>query len=380
MLSPEELSRYSRHIRLPEVGVAGQQRLRGARVLVIGMGGLGSPVSLYLAAAGVGTLGLADFDVVEAHNLQRQVLHTENAVGGPKLDSAAARLRALNSGCELELHPDGITLDNAIELIGQYDLVVDGSDNFPTRYLVNDAAFFARRPLIYGSIFQFEGQVSLFDPARGAPCYRCLFPRMPDPATVPNCEQAGVFGALCGIVGSLQAMEALKYLMGMGESLAGKLLVLDTLRARIRTIRLKKDARCPLCGEKPDISGLNPDNYVFSCETESPPTSETSMEIDIHQAKQQLDAAGNPLLVDVREAFELEICALDNARHLPLGQLGELAETLPRDRDLIVFCHHGVRSLKAAQYLRARGFDRAVSMRGGIHQWAQEIDSSLAQY
>ncbi|MDP0495478.1 MAG: molybdopterin-synthase adenylyltransferase MoeB [Verrucomicrobiota bacterium JB024] len=380
-LSPEELSRYSRHIRLPQVGVEGQERLRRARVLVIGMGGLGSPVSLYLAAGGVGTLGLADFDKVEEHNLQRQVLHTQAAVGHAKIDSAAERLRALNRGCNLELHRGGITLDNAVELISQYDLVVDGSDNFPTRYLVNDAAYFARRPLVYGSIFQFEGQVSVFDPHTGGPCYRCLFPQIPEPGTVPNCEQAGVFGALCGIVGSHQAMEALKLLLGIGESLRGRLLVVDALNARFPTLNLKKDPHCPLCGSEPSISGLHPGNYEFSCETDKEPqTEEAQMEIDIHTAQARHTSGDAPVLLDVREGFEREICHIPGSSHIPLGQLPAQADALPRDAEIIVYCHHGARSLRAAKFLRERGFDKAISMAGGIDQWAREIDPSMTRY
>ncbi|MEM9227612.1 MAG: molybdopterin-synthase adenylyltransferase MoeB [Verrucomicrobiota bacterium] len=378
MLSAEELSRYSRHLRLPGVGIDGQAKLKSSRVLVIGMGGLGSPASLYLAAAGVGTLGLADFDTVEAHNLQRQILHTEASVNHSKLDSATARLEALNSNVQLELYPEGITIDNAIELISQYDLVVDGSDNFPTRYLVNDAAYFARRPLIYGSIFQFEGQVSRFDPASGGPCYRCLFPQMPAPGTVPNCDEAGVFGALCGIVGSMQAMEALKTIMGIGEGLLGKLLVIDTLGTRISQLQLKPNPACPLCGTEPSITALDPEAYSFNCETTDNPT--PSMEIDIHTTKAKLESGETPLLVDVREAFELEICHLDGARHIPLGQLPDAVESLPKDRELIIFCHHGGRSLKAAQFLHARGLEHAVSMRGGIHAWAETFEPQMARY
>ncbi len=380
MLSAEELSRYSRHIRLPDVGVEKQASLRQARVLIIGMGGLGSPVALYLAAAGVGTLGLADFDRVEAHNLQRQILHTEDSVGQSKLDSAMSRLRALNSGCKLVAHPEGITLDNAVELIGQYDLVVDGSDNFPTRYLVNDAAYLARRPLVYGSIFQFEGQISLFDTPNGAPCYRCLFPQIPAPGTVPNCDQAGVFGALCGIVGSMQSMEALKALMGIGETLAGRLLVVDTLTSRLTRLNLKRDPQCPLCGESPSITDLQAKNYEFACQSEPEQDSDANMEIDIHQAKEKCAAEPAPIMIDVREDFELEICSIDGARHIPLGELPEKYDALPRDRELIVFCHHGGRSLRATQFLHAHGYENAVSMRGGIDKWALAFEPDMARY
>ncbi|MGE9296597.1 MAG: HesA/MoeB/ThiF family protein, partial [Puniceicoccales bacterium] len=309
-LSPDQISRYSRHVRLPQVGLDGQEKLANAKVLIIGLGGLGSPASLYLAAAGVGTLGLADFDTVEPHNLQRQILHGDADAGRTKLDSGIDALSAINPHVTLNRHPEGITTDNAVELIAQYDIVVDGSDNFPTRYLVNDAAFLAKRPLVYGSIFQFEGQVSLFEPAAGGPCYRCLFPQMPEPGTVPNCEEAGVFGALCGVVGSFQAMEAIKRILGIGEGLLGRLLVVDALAQRQSTLKLKPDPDCPLCGAKPGITEIRPENYEWACDPAPTPAEEVPMEISVQEAQQQLQSSTPPALLDVREDFEVAICQI----------------------------------------------------------------------
>lgn len=379
-LTPEQISRYSRHVRLPQVGLEGQEKLAGARVLIIGLGGLGSPASLYLAAAGVGALGLAEFDQVEPHNLQRQILHGNADAGRPKLDSGIASLRAINPDIELIPHQSGITADNAVELIRQYDLVLDGSDNFPTRYLVNDAAFFAGRPLVYGSIFQFEGQVSLFEPGAGGPCYRCLFPQMPEPGTVPNCEEAGVFGALCGVVGSFQAMEALKRIMGIGEDLMGRLLVIDSLAQRNRTLKLKPDPHCPLCGENPSITSIRAENYEWSCATPEEPTQEAAMEISVQDAHAQLQSEPKPAVLDVREDYEVAVCKIDGAKVIPLGELPMRWEELDAKEPLLVYCHHGMRSLKATQFLRAHGIEGAVSIQGGIDAWAREIEPDMARY
>ena len=364
-LSPEELSRYSRHIRLPQVGVEGQERLRRARVLVIGMGGLGSPVSLYLAAGGVGTLGLADFDKVEEHNLQRQVLHTQAAVGHAKIDSAAERLRALNRGCNLELHRGGITLDNAVELISQYDLVVDGSDNFPTRYLVNDAAYFARRPLVYGSIFQFEGQVSVFDPHTGGPCYRCLLPEPPAPGAVPSCNEAGVLGVLPGIIGSLQAMEAIKLILGSGEPPLGKILTYDALRTSFRSLKLPHDPACRLCGDNPTIiSVTNPETSADpSCEIHDP----TMQTITAAELKARLDADDlNAILIDVRDQEEWDVVHIPQAKLVPLQTIPTYAPNLPKDTHIIIHCKAGMRSAKACEYLTSLGFENITNVTGGM--------------
>ena len=389
-LSPEEMVRYSRHFTLPGVGVEGQRRLAEARVLVVGLGGLGSPVSLYLAAAGVGTLGLAEFDNVELHNLQRQVIHDTASVGSSKLASAMARLRALNPHVKLEPHPEGVTAANALELFAAYDVIVDGTDNFPVRYLNNDAAVLARKPLVYGSILQFEGQASVFAPHLGGPCYRCLFPRMPGPGEVPNCAEAGVFGALCGLIGGMQVMETLKLLLGVGETLQGRLLVCDTLGATFRTLRLKRDPACPCCGGSPSILSLDPACYVFSCavpETTTPSStntsampSETPEEIDVSAAQALLSGPNPPLLVDVREPWENQTASIPGAVLIPLGELASRTGELPKDRPILVHCHHGGRSMRATQFLRAKGFPRTTNVAGGIHQWSLSIDPSVPKY
>ena len=390
LLTPEQLARYSRQIVLAEVGLEGQQKLTEARVLVVGMGGLGSPAALYLTSAGIGTLGLADFDIVQEHNLQRQILHITESVSALKTSSARERLHALNPHVTLLEHTEGVTCENALDLFSQYDLVVDGSDNFPTRYLVNDAAFFARKPLVYGSIFQFEGQVAIFDAGVGAPCYRCLFPEIPAPGAVPNCEEAGVFGALCGVIGSMQAMETIKYLLGIGEPLLGRLLTVDALTMRCTPINLRKDPQCPLCGTAPTIKVLAPENYEFSChiETEKESTAQHKIdagdgwpeEIDIDEAKKLLDADPRPFLLDVREIHEVAICKIDGGVNIPLAQLPQRLESLPREGPILVHCHHGGRSMQAVRLLRSRGFSQAVNMTGGIHAWAERIAPDMPRY
>jgi sulfur-carrier protein adenylyltransferase/sulfurtransferase len=382
-LHAKQLARYSRHIRLPEVGVEGQAKLLQARVLVIGAGGLGSPVAFYLAAAGVGTLGIADFDLVEEHNLQRQILHTTAGIGTSKTASARDRLLALTPDLQIELHEDGITAANAEEIFSAYDLIVDGSDNFNTRYLNNDAAFFARRPLIYGSIFRFEGQVSVFHPAAGAPCYRCLFPTPPEPGTVPNCAEAGVFGALCGVIGSMQAMEAIKMILGTGHSLTGKLLVLDALTMDVRRIRVKRDPHCPLCGATPSIIKIDPATYEFTCQNDNPPTPMTEescpLEVDIHESRRLLEA-GEATLVDVREPFEVDISRIPGSKTIPMGLIPKELKQLPKDSHLLIHCHHGGRSMQVTKYLRQHGFSRVSNVAGGIDAWAQRIDPSMQRY
>ncbi len=390
-LSPAELARYSRHILLPGVGVEGQRKLAAAKVLVVGAGGLGSPAALYLAAAGVGTIGIADFDKVEAHNLQRQILHDTASIGHPKVESAAARLAALNPHTRIVRHPEGATAANALRLFAGYDIVVDGTDNFPTRYLNNDAAVLARRPLVYGSIFQFEGQVSVFDPSRGAPCYRCLFPEPPPPGSVPNCGEAGVLGALCGTIGSLQALEAIKLILGIGEPLHGRLVVFDALAHRFRTLNVRRDPACPLCSTSPTIRELRPEAYAFGCATpaaadhapaagaDTADGDPAPFEIDVATARAWL-AAGDAALLDVREPHEHAICQIRGSRLLPMREVPASLDTLPRDRKLLVLCHHGARSARVTQFLRANGFARAINIRGGIDAWAAEIDSSLQRY
>lgn len=385
VLSSAELARYSRHILLPEIGVDGQAKLAGAKVLVIGAGGLGSPVALYLAAAGVGTIGLAEFDRVEEHNLQRQILHDTRSVGEPKAQSARARLAALNPHVKLVLHETGVDSSNAEAMFRSYDLIVDGTDNFPTRYLNNDAAFFAKKPLVYGSIFQFEGQVSVFDPAGGAPCYRCLFPEPPPPGSVPNCGEAGVLGALCGVIGSLQAMEAIKVLLGIGEPLRGRLVVFDALALEFRTLKLRKDPACPLCGEHPKIHSIDPALYEQGCAPsphlgEHKTDSATPLELDVHEAAKLIGNGSNAVILDVREPFEHSIGTVEGSLLIPMRQVPASMSDLPKDRHILVICHTGVRSLRVTEFLRAHGIARASNIAGGIDAWSREIDSSIPRY
>jgi len=411
---PEELARYSRQLSLPGVGLEGQEKLRQARVLLIGLGGLGSPAALYLAAAGVGTLGLAEPDHIEPHNLHRQILHDTVGIGSPKLASASARLTNLNPGVTLREHPDGLTPANALALISGYDLVLDGADNFPARYLASDAATRAGRPIVHGSIFQFEGQVTIFDPTHGAPCYRCIFPRMPEPGTVPNCAEAGVFGALCGVIGSLMAMEALKLILGLGEPLRGRLLVFEALSATTRSVKIKRDPQCPCCGPMPAarIAALDPDLYVGSCpvvedrrrkssntnerflrdlralngpasqvtRSPLPDPANPPMEIDVRSARAWLGSKNAPVVLDVREPFEVALCKLPGSLAIPLAQVPDNLSALPRDRPILVLCHHGSRSLSATKFLRAKGLNRSTSLRGGIHEWAEMFDPKMPRY
>jgi len=382
-LSPAELARYSRHLLLAPIGLAGQGKLAAARVLVVGAGGLGSPAALYLAAAGVGTLGIADLDRVELHNLQRQLLHDDASLGESKVASAVRRLRCTNPHVQVVPHEGGITPANAVAIFSHYDVVVDGTDNFGSRYLNNDAAFFAHRPLVYGSVFQFEAQVTVFDPARGAPCYRCLFPAPPPSGAVPGCGEAGVLGALCGVIGSLQALEAIKLITGVGSPLRGRLLLYDSLAQEFRTTQLAADDRCPLCGRQPTIREVASTATEVGCGSAAPPTSAADFpfEVDVATAKQLRDAAPDRvLIVDVRESAELVICRLDGSRHVPLRQLPENAATLPRDKHLLLLCHVGARSRRATEYLRAHGFPAASNIAGGIDAWAREIDPGLRRY
>jgi adenylyltransferase/sulfurtransferase len=383
-LSPAELARYSRHILLGELGVAGQQKLAAARVLIIGAGGLGSPAALYLAAAGVGTLGIADFDRVETHNLQRQLLHDDSTVGELKVASAARRLRATNPFITIIEHPEGVTAANALALFGGYDVVVDGTDNFSIRYLNNDAAALTHRPLVYGSIYRFEGQVSVFDPAQGGPCYRCLFPEPPAAGTVPNCGEAGVLGALCGVIGSLQALEAIKLITGIGEPLRGRLLTYDALGQSFSTLKIARDPACRLCGATPAITSLEPARYDFTCAPEPISTMATEsvpLEISVEETQKLLTGApADTHLIDVREPYEFEICAIAGAEPIPMRQIPERLGDLPREKHLLIHCHHGGRSLRVTEYLRAQGFPRVSNVAGGIEAWAEQIDPTLRRY
>ncbi len=379
-LTDADRARYSRHLLLPQVGEAGQARLKSARVLLVGLGGLGSPCALYLAAAGVGTLGLADNDTVALHNLQRQILHRDADIGRPKVESGAGTLRALNPSVRLVAHPEGVTPANALSLFAGYDIIVDGSDNFATRYLVSDAAALARRPLVSGSVFRFEGQLAVFDPASGGPCYRCLFPDAPPPGAAPACSEAGVLGALPGIIGAMQAMEVLKLIAGAGEPLRGRLLLYDGLAARSRTLAVPRNPDCACCGSRPSITALDPARYGASvCPAPSPMT-QPPLEITVAQAREWLASPTPPMLIDVREARELAVCRIEGAAHIPMGEIpGRLAE-LPRDRTLIVQCHLGGRSMRVTQFLRENGYPLATNLKGGIDRWAVEAEPGMRRY
>lgn len=386
-LSPAELARYSRHIVLEQMGLAGQQRLRAGRVLVIGAGGLGSPTALYLAAAGVGTLGIADFDRVEAHNLQRQLLHDDSTVGASKVDSAVRRLRTTNPHIQVVPHETAVTAENALSLFRAYDVIVDGTDNFGARYLNNDAAFFAGRPLVYGSVFKFEGQVSVFDSVAGGPCYRCLFPEPPAPGSVPGCGEAGVLGALCGVVGSLQAMEAIKILTKIGDPLRGRLLMCDALSGHFQTVRLPRNPDCPLCGAHPTIRDLSASDTTTSatCTLTSSSSHMTDtkypLEITVAEAKRLVDTAPDrTVIIDVREPYELEICQVEGAQHIPMRQIPEHVASLERAKHLLILCHGGGRSLRVTEFLRAQGLPAVSSIAGGIDAWAEEIEPGMRRY
>jgi adenylyltransferase/sulfurtransferase len=369
-LSPAELLRYSRHLLIPAVGEAGQLRLKNAAVLLVGAGALGSPAALYLAAAGVGTLGLVDADVVDASNLQRQILHGESWLGKPKLESAAARLREVNPHVRVELHPVRFSPENALEIAGSYDILVDGSDNFPTRFLTNDTAFLLGKPLVYGAIHRFEGQTGVFAPRLGGPCYRCLLPEMPAAGSVPSCQEAGVLGVLPGIIGSLQAMETLKLILGIGSVPLGKLTCYDALGSTFRTLKLNRDPQCRLCGDHPEI------HSVSNPETTAPATCTLTHEdmesITTTELRAILIGNFEGLLIDVREPDEHAVARIEGARLIPLKTLPDELAGLPRDREILVHCKAGGRSAKAVQLLLDHGFHRVKNVSGGIDAWLAE--------
>lgn len=372
-LSNDERVRYSRHLTMPEVGIDGQRRLKAAQVLCIGAGGLGSPAALYLAAAGVGTIGIVDFDDVDLSNLQRQILHGTKDIGRSKLESARDRLRDANPNIEVELHECRFSSENASELVARYDLVVDGSDNFPTRYLSNDVCVFARRPNIYGSIFRFDGQSTVFAPHLGGPCYRCLFPEPPAPGTIPNCAEAGVLGVLPGIIGMVQAIEAIKLILGVGEPLIGRLLHFEALKMKFRELKLRRDPQCPVCGDAPTITA--PIDYEQFCGIAADVPA-----ISVHDLKRKRDAREAIQLIDVREPFEFEIARIDGAKLIPLGQLANRLHELKRNGQTVVHCHTGMRSAQAVQMLRQTGFTNVYNLEGGIDAWANEIDPAVQKY
>ncbi len=378
-LTKEEMNRYSRHLLLPEVGVEGQKRLKASRVLLVGAGGLGSPAALYLAAAGVGTIGLVDFDVVDESNLQRQVLHDTAWIGRPKLESAKAHLNALNPSVDVVLFPERLTSGNAFRILRGFDLVLDGTDNFATRYLTNDACFLLGIPHVYGSIFRFEGQVSVFHPGKG-PCYRCLYPSPPPPGLVPSCAEGGVLGVLPGVVGCLQATEALKLLLGIGQPLVGRLVLYDALALSFREVRLDRDPACPLCGENPTVRTLV--DYEELCgigRGEDAPAPEGS-EVTPAELKAWLDSGESIQLLDVREPQEAAICRIAGAVLIPVGSLAERLHEVDGTRTIVVHCRSGARSARAVALLRQAGLARTYNLRGGILAWARDVDPSLTTY
>ncbi len=371
--SPEETRRYSRHLILPEFGARGQKKLKASRVLVVGAGGLGSPAAMYLAAAGVGTLGLVDFDVVDLSNLQRQVLHGTPDVGRPKLDSATERLTALNPHVTLRAHPERLTAANALSLFEDYDLVLDGTDTFATRYLINDACVLTGKPNVSASVFRFEGQLSVFG-AKEGPCYRCLYPEPPPPGLAPSCGEGGVLGIVPGVVGTLQATEAIKVMCGLGEPLIGRLLTFDALEMRFRQFKVKKDPACPVCGPHPSITALI--DYEAFCGTRAPPPG-TVREV----TPQWLQARRKQVqLLDVREPGEREVNAIDGGVAIPFGELKTRFTELNAEADVVVYCKVGERSARAVEFLQTVGFERAFNLAGGIERWIEEVDEDLPGY
>ena len=378
-LSKEEILRYSRHLIMPEVGMEGQLKLKRAKVLLIGTGGLGAPLGLYLAAAGVGKLGLVDFDVVDFTNLQRQVTFGTSDVGRPKIVAARERLANMNPNIEIQAFETKLSSQNALELFQDFDIIVDGTDNFPTRYLVNDACILLGKPNVYGSIFRFEGQATVFG-APGGPCYRCLYPEPPPPGLVPSCAEGGVLGVLPGIVGTIQAMETIKLILGSGDSLAGRLLLFDALGMKFRELKLRKNPACPVCGENRTIHKLI-DYYEF-CGIrgeEAPAPAAQVPEITPRELKARLDRGDDLFVLDVREAHEFQICNLQG--HLiPLGEVPRRVQELDSSREIVVHCKSGKRSAEAAEFLRKAGFRKIWNLKGGILAWSDEVDSSVPKY
>ncbi len=378
-LTNQQISRYSRHLIMPEVGVKGQEKLASSSVLCIGAGGLGSPLALYLAAAGVGRLGIVDFDVVDFSNLQRQILHSEAKVGKLKVESAKERVHEINSEIQIDTYNTRLTSENALDIIKKYDIVVDGTDNFATRYLVNDSCVLLGKPNVYGSIFRFEGQVSVFDAMRG-PCYRCLYPEPPPPGMVPSCAEGGVLGILPGIIGTMQAAEAIKLILGTGNPLIGKLLFLDVMEMKIRELKLRKDPNCPICGEHATIKGLI--DYEEFCglgRGEEGITGE-DLEITVDEFHELLENRKDIVILDVREPGEYEICRLEGSKLIPLNELHSRVNELDTADEIVVHCHHGVRSLRATTFLRNLGFKKVKSLKGGIDEWAINYDPLMPRY
>jgi adenylyltransferase/sulfurtransferase len=378
-LSTQEIARYSRHLIMPEVGMEGQKRLKASSVLLIGAGGLGSPLGLYLAAAGVGRIGIVDFDVVDFSNLQRQVLHGTSDVGRPKLQSAKDRLQAINPEVRLDLYETRLSSANALDILRPYDIVIDGTDNFPTRYLVNDACVLLNKPNVYGSIFRFEGQASVFYPGRG-PCYRCLYPEPPPPGEVPSCAEGGVLGILPGLIGCIQATEAVKLLLGQGSPLVGRLLLYDALQMSFREFKVRRNPKCPLCGDAPTIKQLIDYEQFCGVRGQEAPAPATANEITVDELKQRLDRREELFILDVRNPEEYQICKIAGSTLIPLPSLPQRFRELDPERELIVHCKSGMRSAKAIQFLREQGFRKLVNLKGGILAWAERIDPTMPKY
>jgi sulfur-carrier protein adenylyltransferase/sulfurtransferase len=377
-LNNDEILRYSRHLIMPEVGMAGQLKLKAAKVLCIGAGGLGSPLALYLGAAGIGTLGIIDFDVVDYTNLQRQIIHSTADVGRPKLDSAADKLKAMNPFLNIRKFNTRLSSDNAIELFKEFDVIADGTDNFPTRYLVNDACVLTGKPNVYGSIFRFEGQASIFATKEG-PCYRCLYPEPPPPGLVPSCAEGGVLGILPGLVGVIQATEAIKLILGTGDPLIGRLLLIDALAMKFRELKLRKNPDCPACGKNPTITKLIDYEEFCGIRGEEAPAEVTTDEIEVEELKKRLDRGDDIYVLDVREPHEYDICNI-GGHLIPLGELPNRVNELDTSKEIIAHCRSGVRSAKAVNFLRQAGFKKVHNLAGGILAWADRVDPSMPKY
>ena len=381
VLSNDEILRYSRHLIMPEVGMEGQIKLKQAKVLMIGTGGLGAPLGLYLAAAGIGKIGLVDFDTVDMTNLQRQVIHGTADIGRPKLDSAADRMNDINPYVEIEKYETRLTSENALDIFEDYDIVVDGTDNFPTRYLVNDACVLLGKPNAYGSIFRFEGQATVFH-HDGGPCYRCLYPEPPPPGLVPSCAEGGVLGILPALVGSIQATETVKIILGKGETLSGRLVLYDALNMKFRELKLRRNPECPVCGDNPTVRELI--DYEQFCgipQTEPEPAPGLSeWEIDVVDLKQRLDRGDSVFVLDVREPHEYQICSLPDSVLIPLGDLPKRVNELNSADDIVVHCKSGMRSAKAVDFLKKTGFRKVKNLKGGILAWSDRVDPSVPKY
>jgi adenylyltransferase/sulfurtransferase len=380
-LTTDDLSRYSRHLILPEVGMEGQQKLKAARVLCVGTGGLGSPLALYLTAAGIGTLGLVDFDVVDASNLQRQIIHSTKDIGRKKIDSAEEKLKALNPAIHIVKHETMLSSANALEIIKDYDIVADGTDNFPTRYLVNDACVLLNKPNAYGSIFRFEGQASVFATETG-PCYRCLYPEPPPPGLVPSCAEGGVLGILPGLVGVIQATEVIKLILGKGEPLIGRLLLVDALSMRFRELKLRKNPECPVCGTHPTVTKLIDYEQFCGIMPETPQDKNMKNgipQLSVKEYKSRIDRGDDLFLLDVRESYEYQIAQIGGTL-IPQNDVPNRLAEIPRDKEIVVQCRSGARSQRIAELLKQQGYTQVVNLAGGILAWADEIDPKIQKY